>query len=251
MDLRYPISNESELIASHKLEQPDSGCSFSTWLMKKKIFLEIMDPKMIIPNRFKFILNSILFIIIISFFLILPDYSPFIALFGSIVMILINRLSFVDILREIDLKVIFFFIALFLIVGCMEINETFKLIADGLALFNLNNIYVVAIGVLIFSSLFSGFLASNPTAVLLIKILTNLYPGDVPDIILIALLLGLNLGGNLLPQGATCDLMTLNLAKKHNVENFSYKSLLKTGGAFAIMHIILCILYITFYYFED
>jgi len=77
--------------------------------------------------------------------------------------------------------------------------------------------------------------------------LRNIFPGDVPNIILIAFLFGINLGGNLLPQGATCDLMTLNLARKHKVEGFTYKSLLKTGGLFALIHIGMCILYLTIY----
>ena len=130
----------------------------------------------------------------------------------------------------------------------MELNGTFTLISVGLGAFNLDKTYAVAIGVLLISSLFSGFLASNPTAVLLIIVLRNLFPAEVPDLVLIAFFFGINLGGNLLPQGATCDLMTLNLAKKNNVEGFTYNSLLKTGGIFAIFHIVLCLAYLTGYY---
>lgn len=130
----------------------------------------------------------------------------------------------------------------------MEFNETFTFIATGLSFFDLSNTFIAAIGVLLVSSLFSGFLASNPTAVLLIIILRHLYPGNIPDVVLIAFLLGINLGGNLLPQGATCDLMTLNLAKKNRVEGFTYSSLLKTGGVFALFHIFLCILYLFVFY---
>ncbi|MHA1744834.1 MAG: hypothetical protein ACTSWW_02475, partial [Promethearchaeota archaeon] len=78
-----------------------------------------------------------------------------------------------------------------------------------------------------------------------IIVLREFFPSDVPDIILIAFLFGINLGGNLLPQGATCDLMTLNIAKKNNVKDFTYRSLLKTGGIFALLHIVMCILYLT------
>lgn len=215
---------------------------------RKQIFLEIMNPNLVIGNRKRFISNSIYFLLLILGFMFFSEYSALIAFFGAILMTILNGISFVETLKKIDLKVIFFFIALFLLIGAMEINGVFSLISLGLSIFNLDNVYVVSLGVLLISSLFSGFLASNPTAVLLIIILRNLFPGDVPDLVLIAFFFGINLGGNLLPQGATCDLMTLNLAKKNKVKGFTYKSLLKTGGAFALMHIVMCILYLTVYY---
>ncbi|QEE17356.1 SLC13 family permease [Promethearchaeum syntrophicum] len=214
---------------------------------RKQIFLDIMNPKLLISNRKRFIFNGVYVALIILGFMIFHEHSPLIAFFGAIIMSILNGIPVTDILKKIDLKVIFFFIALFLLIGSMELNGTFSLISTGLSIFNLSNIYVVSLGVLLISSLFSGFLASNPTAVLLIIILRNIYPGEIPNIILIAFLFGINLGGNLLPQGATCDLMTLNLAKKNNVQGFTYKSLLKTGGAFALIHIGMCILYLTLY----
>ena len=53
-----------------------------------------------------------------------------------------------------------------------------------------------------------------------------------------------NIGGNLIPQGAACDVMTLKIAQNNNVENFSFKRLLKVGATFAIIHIVLSIGYL-------
>ncbi len=214
----------------------------------RQIFLEIMNPNLVIADRKRFILNSIYFCLIIAGFILFSEYSSLIAFFGAILMGILNGEPFIKILKEIDLKVVFFFIALFLLIGAMELNNAFTLISVGLSAFNMDNVLIVSLGVLLISSFFSGFLASNPTAVFLIIVLRSVFPSDIPDLILIAFLFGINLGGNLLPQGATCDLMTLNLAKKNNVEGFTYNSLLKTGGLFAILHIIMCILYLTAYY---
>ncbi|MHA1887568.1 MAG: SLC13 family permease [Promethearchaeota archaeon] len=215
---------------------------------RRIIFLEIMNPRLVISDRKRFTINFIYFGLIIAGFVFFAEYSYLIAFFGGVLMTIFNGISLVEIIRKIDLKVIFFFIALFVLIGAMEFNGTFTLIATGLSIFDLSNAFIAAIGVLLVSSLFSGFLASNPTAVLLIIVLRNLFPGDIPDVVLIAFLLGINLGGNLLPQGATCDLMTLNIAKKNRVEGFTYNSLLKTGGAFAIFHIVLCIAYLSVFY---
>jgi Na+/H+ antiporter NhaD/arsenite permease-like protein len=61
---------------------------------------------------------------------------------------------------------------------------------------------------------------------------------------LIAFILGINLGGNILPQGSAADMMTLELSKKYCADDLNYKRLLKVGGLFAIYHIILGIGYL-------
>ena len=53
-----------------------------------------------------------------------------------------------------------------------------------------------------------------------------------------------NLGGNFLPQGSAADMMTLELSKKYCVEDLTYKKLTKVGGLFALIHIILGIIYL-------
>ena len=62
--------------------------------------------------------------------------------------------------------------------------------------------------------------------------------------LLFAFIIGINLGGNLLPQSAACDLMTLKKAQDNNVENLNYKRLFKMGLIFAIIHILLLIGYL-------
>jgi hypothetical protein len=60
-------------------------------------------------------------------------------------------------------------------------------------------------------------------------------------------LIGINVGGNFLPQGAACDIMTLTIATKNNVKGFNYKNLTKNGAIFASIHTIIGIFYITIY----
>ena len=51
------------------------------------------------------------------------------------------------------------------------------------------------------------------------------------------------MGGNFLPQGSACDLLTLSLAKKYKVENLDYRRLLKNGAFFAMLHIFITLGY--------
>ena len=70
---------------------------------------------------------------------------------------------------------------------------------------------------------------------------------EVPVLVLMAFLLGINIGSNFLPQGAACDLIALNLAAKNKVEGFNYKTLLKNGSRITLFHIFNSIVYLTLF----
>ncbi|TKJ21730.1 MAG: hypothetical protein CEE43_08555 [Promethearchaeota archaeon Loki_b32] len=62
--------------------------------------------------------------------------------------------------------------------------------------------------------------------------------------LLFAFIIGINLGGNFIPQGAACDMMTLKIARDSGVENLNYKRLFKIGATFALVHLGLSILFL-------
>lgn len=210
----------------------------------KKILLEIMDPNMIIVNKKKFIFNTIFFLGIIIGFIIVPE-AYIVAVVGAVIMCLLNRKNFTEILHKTDLKVITFFIGIFLLMGTMEINGTFVYIGYLIENVISDNSLIAAITVLLMISVLSGFLAQIPTALVFITLMQNIYGiGQVPNLIIIAIILGINIGSNFLPQGAACDLITLNLAEKNGVSDFNYKSLLKYGSMMTLIHIGVSIIYL-------
>ncbi len=62
--------------------------------------------------------------------------------------------------------------------------------------------------------------------------------------LLFAFVIGINLGGNFIPQGAACDMMTLKIARDSGVDNLNYKRLLKMGALFAFVHLGFSMLYL-------
>ena len=150
-------------------------------------------------------------------------------------------------LTKVDFKLIFFFISLFVLVfsfekaGIIALLETFVLaIAPA-------NLFLLCVMILIITSILSGLLDNVPVTVLFIPIIEALIEpplafSSIP--MLIAFILGINLGGNILPQGSAADMMTLDLSKKYCAEDLNYRRLLKVGGSFAIYHIILGIGYL-------
>ncbi|RLI62259.1 MAG: hypothetical protein DRO88_12005, partial [Promethearchaeia archaeon] len=217
----------------------------------KKILLEIMDPSLVVVDRKYFLLNSIMFAMIIFGFLFYP--SPWVvALIGALIMSLMNSIYFTENTKQIDWKIIFFFIALFLLIGCMKMAGIFDIIGDWVKMILPQNELLAAFTILVMIAVLSGFLAQVPTALVFITLLQNIYgpnPGDVPQLILMAFLFGINLGSNFLPQGAACDLMALNLAEKSNVKEFNYKTLLVRGSLVTIMHIVMSSIYLTLFYY--
>ncbi len=150
-------------------------------------------------------------------------------------------------LTKVDFKLIFFFISLFVLVfsfekaGIIALLETFVLaIAPA-------NLFLLCVMILIVTSILSGLLDNVPVTVLFIPVIEALTEpplafSSIP--MLIAFILGINLGGNILPQGSAADMMTLELSKKYCADDLNYKRLLKVGGSFAIYHIILGIGYL-------
>lgn len=214
---------------------------------QKRFVMDLIDADVMIKNRFMFYFNAIAIIITIVLFVILP-FLYLTAAISALILVLVNRshtkTSMSDMLRDIEWEIIFFFISLYVVIGCLlqaGFQEIFELIP-----FNAINPFILPVLILIIVSLISGFVANTPTALVFIPIIDTLITtwgfSSIP--LLFAFIIGINLGGNIIPQGAACDIMTLKIAQDSGVENFNYKRLFKSGGSFALVHIAVSIVYL-------
>lgn len=216
---------------------------------QSQLIMEILDPSMVITDKKLFIFNGIAFLSIIISFVIIPEIYV-VALIAAMIMVLVNNKRgerpLKEILKEINWEIIFFFIALFVVIGCLQIVGIFDLFQLG-ALQNFN-IYIVSIIILLSVSFLSGILANTPTMLLFLPIIDSLIVdyNFSPIPLIFALLVGVNLGGNILPQGAMCDVFTLKIAQENKVENFTFKRLLKNGAIFAGIHILISSVFLIF-----
>ena len=112
--------------------------------------------------------------------------------------------------------------------------------------FEIMNPALVAFIFLIFISVVSGIVANTPTALIFIPIIQTLIDDfNFPAVpLLFSFIIAINIGGNLIPQGAAADMMTLKVAQDSGVENLTYKRLLRNGAIFALIHIGLSLLYL-------
>lgn len=202
--------------------------------------LELVNADIMIKNKKMFYFNSFAIIFTIVLFMILPVLY-LTAIIAALILVIVNRSytkkSMGELLRDIEWEIIFFFISLYVIIGSLlkaGFQEIFIMIP-----FELLNPILIAFILLILLSVISGFVANTPTALIFIPIIQTLITTfNFPSVpLLFSFIVAINLGGNLIPQGAAADLMTLKVAQDSGVENLGYKRLLKTGAVFALIHI--------------
>ncbi len=216
---------------------------------QKKFVLELVDANIMIRSRKMFYFNSTVIIITIALFAILP-LLYLTAGVSAFFLILANK-KFTkkrtgDLFKDIEWEIIFFFISLYVVIACM-LEAGFKEIFQSIPFQSLNP-FMLSLIILVLVSLISGFVANTPTALIFIPIIDLLIQTfHFPSVPLyFAFIIAINIGGNLIPQGAACDMMTLKIAQNNSVENLNFKRLLKVGATFAIIHVLLSIIYLFF-----
>ncbi|MFX0030420.1 MAG: SLC13 family permease, partial [Candidatus Hermodarchaeota archaeon] len=207
---------------------------------------EAINPKI-------FYRNLVALFIFFVLLMVIPDIL-FVGLLGMIMFVFINPLKSESGKRKpdisyyftkVDFKLPFFFISLFVLIFCFEKVGLIEIIENFVVDITPNNLFLLSILILVITSILSGFLDNVPVTVLFIPVIGALeLSGFSRTPLLIAFILGINLGGNFLPQGSAADMMTLDLSTKYCVEGMNYRKLLKIGGLFALLHIIIGIGYL-------
>ncbi|MHA2049519.1 MAG: SLC13 family permease [Promethearchaeota archaeon] len=177
----------------------------------------------------------------------------FVGLLGMLIFVFINPRKYngkkkPDIsyyFTKVDFKLPFFFISLFVLVFCFEKAGVIGILENFVVNIAPTDLFLLCVIILVLTSILSGFLDNVPVTVLFIPVIQVLTISGFSSIpLLIAFILGINLGGNFLPQGSAADMMTLELSTKYCVEGMNYRKLLKIGGLFALLHVILGIGYL-------
>ena len=215
---------------------------------QKKFVIDLVDTDVMVKNKKMFYFNSIAIVITIVLFAILP-LLYLTAAISALILVLVNR-NFTkkpmgELLKDIEWEIIFFFISLYVVIKCLldaGFEELFTLIP-----FTTFDPILLSLLILIIVSAVSGFVANTPTALIFNVIIQTLITefGFAPLPLLFGFIIAINLGGNIIPQGAACDMMTLKIARDSGVDNLNYRRLLTTGATFALIHIGVSAMYLT------
>lgn len=212
---------------------------------------KVLAPLLKVENPRKFKGTAIIFAAIITGLLIVPQ-AYIVALVGAVVITIYNGVPLIKKFQKVDWKLPLVFVCLFLIIGCMRLNGSIKWLEDLVEGLMINNVLGAAIIILLISSVATSFLMPNPTTVVFIPIFTAIFAtfplvGAHPDLLLIAFILGVNVGGNFIPDGAPCYMEALSLADQYNIPTINYRSMTKMGALYSLLHIAICALYLFVY----
>lgn len=134
------------------------------------------------------------------------------------------------IFEKVELSVLVFFAALFVIVGGLEHSGVLKVLADALTSGAADNILMTAIIVLWASAILSAIIDNIPFTVAMIPVIVYLQTQGV-DVNLLwwALVFGVGLGGNGTPIGSSAGVIVVSKSEQAG-HAISFKEWIRVGG---------------------
>ena len=211
-----------------------------------------MNEKIAIKNKPLLIKSgAILFLVILGFSLHqkLGYESATIALTGAAILLLISKIEPEGILLEIEWGTIFFFMALFVLVGSLEEVGIINELAKKLLAITKGNLFITTMVILWVSAIASAFLDNIPFVATMIPLVKGIGAMSTMSIVPLwwALALGACLGGNGSIVGATANVVVSGILEKHG-NKISFVEYLKIGFPMMIVSIIIASIYLKTFY---
>lgn len=212
------------------------------------------DEEKLLKDKNLLIKSAIIFTLVVIGFAIhgfVDLEAATIALSGSIILTLISKTQFEEVLQQVEWISIFFFIGLFIMVGGLVETGFIKMVSSRVLEFTDGNIKLASQVILWFSGIFSGIVDNIPFVATMIPLIQNLGDKLGHNAILPvwwALSLGSCLGGNGTLIGASANIIIANFAKKSGYR-ISFLKFLKYSIPVTILSLALSYIYILIRYF--
>lgn len=208
--------------------------------------IAIKDSKLLKKSLFVLLLTVVGFVLHQLF----AYESATVALLGASLLMLISGIDPEEILLEVEWPTIFFFTALFVLVGGLEVVGVIEFLASKVLMLTQGNLFMTVMLVLWGSAIISAFLDNIPfvaTMIPLIKSIAALSAMNVTPLWW-ALALGACLGGNGTLVGASANVIVSGMLQRHG-EKLGFVNYMKVGfpvmlGSVAISSVYLIIMYL-------
>lgn len=169
-----------------------------------------------------------------------------VALAVAMLLIMITKVDVEHLMEEIEWTTLLFFTGLFILVGVLEEKHVLEWIAHNVFLRVGDNPYVIVLMVLWVSGIVSGFLDNIPFTITMIPIVKLMLESTpIPnDILWWALSLGACLGGNLTMIGASANIVSVGIAKRHHVD-ISFLDFMKLSAVITLITLVISSIFLT------
>lgn len=215
---------------------------------ENKLKILAMDEKLAIKDKTLLIKSVVMLLITMLGFILhqsLGYESATIALFGGSTLLLISKLDPEDILLEIEWPTIFFFIALFILVGALEDVGVIDFMAEKMLQLTKGDLFFTAMLVLWGSAIASAFLDNIPFVATMIPLITSIGQMSAINITPLwwALALGACLGGNGTLVGASANVIVSGMIEKQGYR-LSFVEYMKVGFPIMLVSIAISTVYL-------
>lgn len=221
---------------------------FSVQLLLEKIRQHHLD--IAVDNVF---LGKALFCLVLALLLFVTQtvtkLSPGVVAIGvAMILFLISGVNVEEMLEEVEWSTLLFFAGLFILVGVLEEKGVIAWVANNIFMRVGTNPYVIVLVVLWVSGVVSGVLDNIPFTITMIPIVqVMIQHTPIPhDIVWWALSLGACLGGNFTMIGASANIVSVGMAKRHG-QDISFLEFMKTSAAVTFMTLVICSAYLVCY----
>lgn len=218
----------------------------------QKLAVMNMDESVAINDKELLIKGGIVMFLTVSGFMLhatLGYESATVALFGASLYLLISKLDPEEILLEIEWTTIFFFAALFVLVGALEDVGVIEFLAEKMVEFTKGDIGTSSVVILFGSSVASAFLDNIPFVATMIPLLQDfgIQTGQNISVLWWSLALGACLGGNGTLVGASANVIASGIVEKHG-KKLSFMEYFKIGFPLMIVSVVISYGYIVVRY---
>ncbi|MFX1576120.1 MAG: SLC13 family permease [Promethearchaeota archaeon] len=215
--------------------------------------LMALDAWTMVEDRNVFYRTAILFIAMIVGFVVfgVSGFTWVVAFVMALLFVLLSGIPTERIFKEVEWTSLFFFIGLFIIVGCMEEFWVLSFIGGIISTLTQGSSAAATVLMLWLTGLTSGAIDNIPVTATLIPVADSLTqfqlaqgtnPGGT---IWTALVIGAVLGGALTPIASVANVMTMTVANKEN-RPISYGTFLRTGALMFVLYLLIGTGYLLF-----
>ncbi len=215
-----------------------------------QILIEIFDSKTLIANKKKFAIN--LTFLIGTFVAIIAIPAPLYIVLVVAVLVICGTQSesLGKHLKKADWNLILFILAIFMISACLNesglLNELSHLFSDAIG----GNVIVAVLLIVLVCALIGSFFSKTAAIIIFSTIINDLVnPALNPvlagykNVLIMAMIVGTILGGNMIPQASSHLLKTLSITKEKQIDKVSQRMLTKNSIVFSTISIAAGLLY--------
>jgi Na+/H+ antiporter NhaD/arsenite permease-like protein len=193
-----------------------------------------IDPGSAITDPRLFVIGSVIFLLVIVFLAlhsVLGVSVAFVGILGASLVLLLGGEKMPQVIERIDWHTLIFFACLFIMVGGLEKTGVLADIAKWVGTVSGGNLVTAALIILWFSAVASAIVDNVPFAAAMVPVVKDLaIATHLPMPVLIwAMVLGVNIGGNGTPIGASANVVGVSIIEKRTGKKVSWGEYCRTA----------------------